>query len=296
MAGIRFQLASHDVVRVILSRKGFDSQYGRVPSPMLADGRMISLPIPDKDAPVAYGAIRRDEIPFGSLVSDLTRGKTPPRYLAHLDPDLDKDAVPRQPGWRPGFGQAGAALGHLRKQGVMPGDLFLFFGWFRPAEVAGGRWRYVAGSRAVHAIWGWMSIAAIYSCDALPLDVLRWGAGHPHLERAHPHPNDGIFVAADEMHIDGRRLPGAGLFAANPTRVLTAPGAPRSRWQLPSWMHPHAGLATLSYHEDRERWTTVDDRSCGLLSAPIGQEFVLTTDRQDILATWLGGVFADVQS
>ena len=32
-------------MKIILSRKGFDSQYGGYPSPVLPDGRMISLPI-----------------------------------------------------------------------------------------------------------------------------------------------------------------------------------------------------------------------------------------------------------
>ena len=33
-------------MRLIFSRKGFDSQYGEVPSPILPNGQMISLPIP----------------------------------------------------------------------------------------------------------------------------------------------------------------------------------------------------------------------------------------------------------
>ena len=35
-------------MRVILSRKGFDSQYGGMPSPILPDGTLLSLPIPSK--------------------------------------------------------------------------------------------------------------------------------------------------------------------------------------------------------------------------------------------------------
>jgi len=279
-------------VRVILSRKGFDSQYGRVPSPILPDGRMISLPIPDKDAPVAYGAIKRDEIAVGRLVEDLTRGKIPPHYLAHLDPDLDQEAVARPTGWRPIFGQSGAALGHLRKQGVDAGDLFLFFGWFRPVELAAGRWRYVSGSAPVHAIWGWMLIGAIHSCGALPRDVSKWAASHPHLSGTCP--KDKVFVAAEEMRIGGRCLPGAGLFTTRPERVLTAPGATRSRWRLPAWMHPDSGLATLSYHEDRERWSVVDAESCGLQSAPIGQEFVISTTQESLTSRWLDDLFVDV--
>ena len=281
-------------MKVILSRKGFDSQYGRVPSPVLPDGRMISLSIPDKDAPVTYGVIQRDELSIGRLVEDLTKGKIPPHYRAHLDPDLDRHAVHRPPEWRPIFGQAGAALGHLHKQGVAPGDLFLFFGWFRAAEFAGGRWRYVSGSMPVHAIWGWMLIGAIHSCRSLPADVSTWAAGHPHLSG--PHPKDDVFVAADEVHVNGRCLPGAGFFKSRSERVLTAPGATRSRWHLPAWMHPDAGLATISCHGDQERWSTVDAETCGLLSVPIGQEFVLNTTRPDLLTGWLGDVFADVDA
>ena len=35
-------------MKVILSRKGFDSQYGKMPSPILPDGTLLSLPIPSK--------------------------------------------------------------------------------------------------------------------------------------------------------------------------------------------------------------------------------------------------------
>ncbi len=37
------------VVKLILSRKGFDSSSGGVPSPIFSDGRMLSLPIPEQD-------------------------------------------------------------------------------------------------------------------------------------------------------------------------------------------------------------------------------------------------------
>ncbi|MEQ1759422.1 MAG: hypothetical protein ABL986_13960 [Vicinamibacterales bacterium] len=280
-------------MKVVLSRKGFDSKFGGVPSPVLPDGRMISLCIPDKDAPVAYDVIHRDEIKVSRLVEDLTRGRIPPHYRAHLDPDLDRHAVERPPGWRPIFGQSGAALGHLHKQGVGPGDLFLFFGWFRAAESLGGRWRYVPGSAPVHAVWGWMLIGAVHSCGSPPPDVSAWAASHPHLSGAHP--KDEVFVAANELHINGKNLPGAGLFTSRPERILTAPGGTRSNWRLPAWMHPDAGHATLSCHGDPRRWSSIDSDACGLRSAPIGQEFVLNTTRQDIIEGWLEGVFADVK-
>ena len=280
-------------MRVILSRKGFDSKYGGVPSPVMPDGRMISLPIPDRNAPVSYGAIQRDDICFGDLVADLTRGEIPSTHLAHLDPDLDARAVRRPAGWRPIFGQSGAALGHLHKENVAPGDLFLFFGWFRPVERAAGHWRYVRGSQSFHALWGWMQIGAIHACRSLPSAVAGSAAGHPHLTGPQP-TSDDVILAADDLVVAGRRLRGAGIFAERAERVLTLRGATRSVWHLPAWMNPSAGLATLSYHGDQKRWSAVDAETCRLSSAAIGQEFVLNTTRGDLLDAWLDTVFKDV--
>jgi hypothetical protein len=36
-------------MKIILSRKGFDSQYGKIKSPILEDGTMLSLPIPQEN-------------------------------------------------------------------------------------------------------------------------------------------------------------------------------------------------------------------------------------------------------
>ena len=36
-------------MKVILSRKGFDSSNGGCPSPILSDGTLLSLPIPSAD-------------------------------------------------------------------------------------------------------------------------------------------------------------------------------------------------------------------------------------------------------
>ena len=75
-------------MKLILSRKGFDSSAGGGPSPILPNGRMVSLPIPDKHSPILYADVMWDEGSISSLVSDLTHGRIPPSYRAHLDPDL----------------------------------------------------------------------------------------------------------------------------------------------------------------------------------------------------------------
>ena len=61
-------------------------------------------------------------------------------------------------------------------------------------------------------------------------------------------------------------------------------------------MHPAAGLATLSYHGDQKRWSTIDAETCCLSSVSKGQQFVLKTMQDDLLRGWLGGLFTDVDS
>src|SRR5579863_6503541 len=135
-------------MKIILSRKGFDSGIGKVPSPILPSGQLCSLPIPEtvssENAP-RYRDILYDGQPLGKLVSDLTRGNISPDTPAHLDPDINSASVPRLPGWRGVFGQAGAAERHLQNQGVEAGDVFLFYGWFRRVERSGGTYRFVQG-------------------------------------------------------------------------------------------------------------------------------------------------------
>ncbi len=113
---------------VIISRKGFDSSSGGVPSPIFPDGKMLFLPIPDKDLKIKYKDIRWNKRNVGDIVSSLTKGKIRSNFNAHLDPDLIRDSMPRLNKWSPVLGQIAASQGHLRNQNIGPGDLFLFFG------------------------------------------------------------------------------------------------------------------------------------------------------------------------
>ena len=124
-------------MKIIFSRKGFDSAAGGVPSPIVA-GRPVSLPIPTKmPSPLQFADLAGD-VP--ALVADLTKGKVAPGRNCHLDPDIDPTHCSRQSGWRGALGQDGAAQGHLAKQQVQPGDLFLFWGLFRPVDKLAGKW------------------------------------------------------------------------------------------------------------------------------------------------------------
>lgn len=75
-------------------------------------------------------------------------------------PDLIKDVLTREDSqnWRPAFGQNEAAQGHLNNQGVKPGDLFLYFGWFRHTVITNGRLCYNGSEPDKHLIFGYLEI------------------------------------------------------------------------------------------------------------------------------------------
>ena len=145
-------------MKLILSRKGFDSQSGGCPSPIFPDGTLYSLPIPHNQSEVTYGDLWHGDTNIGEMVADLTGSRIGSKVRAHLDPDINHVAYPRQKGWQPLFGQSGAAQGHLDNQGVQTGDLFLFFGLFQKVEKTAGKWCFVKDAPKQHLLWGWLQI------------------------------------------------------------------------------------------------------------------------------------------
>ncbi|MED5207329.1 MAG: hypothetical protein VX465_11920, partial [Pseudomonadota bacterium] len=137
-------------MRIIFSRKGFDSASGGGPSPIVA-GRPVSLPIPAGEAShTTYG-----DLGLGDHAAHASRGKLGAEDLCHHDPMFTGDGVCL-------FGQCGAAQTHLANQGVGEGDVFLFFGLFREA-----------GGEPHHRIYGWCEIAEIIDLtESVPQDLI----------------------------------------------------------------------------------------------------------------------------
>jgi hypothetical protein len=66
-------------MKIILSRKGFDSGSGGCPSPIFPDGSLMSLPIPDKQSKISYNEINcNHKVSLGEVVSQLA-GMPPTR-------------------------------------------------------------------------------------------------------------------------------------------------------------------------------------------------------------------------
>ena len=222
-----------------------------------------------------------------SVVSDLTEGRLGAQTLVHLDPDLRADSVSRQPGWRPCFGQVSSAQGHLSRQGVGPGDVFLFFGWFRRAELYGGRWRFVRDAPNIHSLFGWLQVAEVVDLGLMSIASMPlWMHDHPHLAYANQMgTGNTLYIGVDRL-FDGQHS-GAGCFARwMPKLQLTAPGQSRSVWRLPAWMNPNIGKAPLSYHANPNRWR-LDGDSTLLESVAKGQEFVIDIGESTPARSWL---------
>lgn len=262
-------------MRLVFSRKGFDSTAGGCASPILPDGTMVSLPIPDARSPIRYGDICVHGHDVGGLVADLSGGSYGRRSRAHLDPDLVASAFPRKRGWCPLFGQAGGEQTVLARAGVGPGDVFLFFGWFRRVERARAHWRFVPRAPDLHVLWGWMEVGAVVDVGAGAGAVPTWAAYHPHVAGRAPRANNTLYVARH-----------AGVFRHYDDRLrLTRAGEARSRWSLPAWFEPR-GRAPLGYHHAPSRWRRAGDR-VHLQSVARGQEFVLDARAYPESGRWL---------
>ncbi|WP_220337007.1 hypothetical protein [Wenzhouxiangella sp. 15181] len=292
MSNMAFNPVPASQMKIILSRKGFDSTAGGVPSPILPDGRIVSLPIPDPLSPVRYGEIGGEERDIGTLVSNLTGGRIRRNSRGHLDPDLIAADRPRPPAWQPIFGQEGAAQGHLRNRGVGPGDVFVFFGLFQQTRWHRGRLVFDSRAPRQHLIWGWMQVDRVVPVADCPDDIRGWAADHPHLHHD-GNRNNVLYLARDRLTGFGTKapLPGSGVFSRYRRALrLTRRGSPRpTLWRVPTWLHPGPGRAALSYHEHPGRWQTHQGIT-QLQSAFRGQEFVLSTRDYPASVAWLGGL------
>lgn len=270
-------------MRLILSRKGFDAESGGVPSPILPDGTLRPLPIPYPTGSRTFAELGGPAPRPADLVADLV----PPRSArgmalgigstVHLDPDLDARTLDRPAGWRPTFGQTAAAQSHLAAQGVVPGDLFLFFGWFREAERGpDARWRFVRGKPGRHVVFGWLQVGELHPArPTLPAPA--WLRTHEHF-RDDLGPRSTAYVATDILTLDGTPVPGvpgAGIVHhLRDALVLTAPNASRSQWRLPACFAPRPDGPPLSYHRDPGRWHPDGPDHVRLHTVGKGQEFV----------------------
>lgn len=119
-------------MKVILSRKGMDSEYGGIPSPIIksenGDWKFYSLPIPTENSDIKYDDLNLfDDIRVSTFINDVAPKSR--RYeFCHLDPDIRESSLNERPiGWKRNFGQVKSAQSHLQNNQIGIGDVFFVF-------------------------------------------------------------------------------------------------------------------------------------------------------------------------
>ena len=261
-------------MKIILSRKGFDASAGGTPSPILPDGTMLSMPIPNDLDPIAYADIYYDNRSYADYLSQLY-----PKYKweekhCHLDPDIRKGTLKTE-NWKPAFGQEDIAETHLRNHNIQPGDLFLFFGWFCQTMIKNGLLQYCGPN--IQAIYGYLQYGKKVTGD----EIYKW---HPHSKKNHMevYENNALYIPSKRLLLDEEDFgPGSGVFTFNPILQLTKPEYSRSKWSLLPWMNENLAM---TYHSQK----SIKD---GYFQSVFrGQEFVIDAN-QDVI-TWVKSLFA----
>jgi hypothetical protein len=262
-------------LKIILSRKGFDSSAGGYPSLIFPDGSLFSIPIPSSKDDIFYSDLTVDH--EGESIQSILNDITGNRICANKhwntcdymvsEQRCHYDPMPIREESSIALGQAGRAESHLRKQGLDVGDIFLFYGWFKQVEKKDGRWVYKANAEDIHLIWAWMSVGGIMNLDNIQQRKMvsvqyPFLAAHPHLSEWRNAPNR-IYLSQD-----------GGLFRYSDLRCLTdcEEYQGRSTWRLPKCFNqPQAFTYLKNFSQCGEQ---VIIRYQGY-----GQEFVLDLDK-----------------
>lgn len=260
--------------KIILSRKGFDSTAGGKASPILSNGNICSIPIPAHNEKFhgpsqhKYRDLKYDHVKMEDVFKEIDSKYSLDDYC-HFDPQLNQSIGL--------FGQTGSAQTELANQNVGPGDIFLFFGWFRN----------YSKKKDLHHMFGWMQINSVLKePDESPIkDFLKQKKiKHPHGE---VYTNNTLYVSKEFIEIDNKKttLKGFGMFKkTHPDLILTAPDSVnRSKWKMPKKYFSNTKNLFLN---NRIEW--IDEENC-LINAHkgFGQEIVLNSELNPKLIDWV---------
>ena len=256
--------------RIVLSRKGFDSVAGGVASPIFADEKIFSIPIPQKSkSPHKYSDLKFNNLSGGDILKESSVKSVTVNNYCHYDPLLtEKIGI---------FGQVSASQTELRNNNVGIGDIFLFFGWFK---------QYSKKGKDLHHLFGWLQIEKIIESQKEIIEYLK------NIKIKHPHgsegilklPNNTIYIARKNLVIDKNLLPlkGFGLFKKmHPDLILTQENCSRSKWKLPKKYFAH----TKNIFLNRLKWK--DEKNCTLNCVGQGQEYILNAEDNPKIIEWV---------
>ncbi len=247
-------------MKIIFSRKGFDTTFGGVPSPII-DGVPHSLPIPTDKYP---SVSTYDHLGLGDALSKVkVKGDLAAGSPCHEDPMFWDDKC--------AFGQTGGAQGVLENRQVGEGDIFLFFGLFAKPD----------DNDRHHRIFGYLKVE-----NVLPIGCHPTGQEVQGPPRQHPHTiakwdNGGKWQKNNTIYM------GRGRKAKKACDILrlTKPGGPASYWCVSQCLR--------ETELTQRTWRWCED---GTLRVIVGQEFVADIGEQRDPKEWLDKIIAAIET
>lgn len=264
-------------MKIILSRKGFDSTAGGFPSLIFPDNQLFSIPIPSSSSHCDYSRLtfKYGDEPIHNILNQVTnrRIRSGNRYECdyaqavqgcHHDPMIVLESN------RLTLGQTGRAEAHLRSQGIATGDIFLFYGWFKRTELIHDHWTYDHSERDIHLIWSWMTVDEVIKLDSHD-QVNSALKKFPELS-VHPHLATDWLATPNSIYLSKEY----SLTLFSDIRCLTDMKnySGRSRWRLPICFNQPQAFTHLSSFSPEHTDVIVNYRG-------YGQEFVLDLDKID---------------
>ena len=227
------------VMKIILSRKGFDSVAGGYPSPIMPDGTLLSIPVPSRGDEITYSDLYYNGESYSDILSQLYPECQNWRdRKCHCDPDIRYNRKIEHSLWTPAFGQAASAQGVLKNAGVGKGDIFLFFGWFRRAEKAEGVYKLVSSADDfytqfdLHIVFGYLQVEDVLTKRE---EIAKY-SHHPHSK--YDVSTNALYIPTDRLSLNPD-LPGYGTLTYRKDRVLTKEGRNRSIWNEYEFLMPN---------------------------------------------------------
>jgi len=279
-------------MKIIFSRKVFDTYSGGFPNPIFENNRIFSIPIPDKKTSFKYSDIKDTykEIPITEILNDITgkrirSGKklykefnySKTDFRAHNDPFFYKGQSIE--GYF--FGQQGNVQSELRNRDVTKGDVFLFFGIFQRVNSKRKKWIYDKNFPPCHVIFGWMQIGEVVDLtDNKNVEKLLrkylFLKEHPHIECKEFYKNNTIYIPSYKLIIDGKPVynKGSGKFLFKESRILNNSNTPKlTEWKLPYYLSDEK-----AFLNKRLKFKTTNDKYC-ILKVQRGQEYIYDLDK-----------------
>jgi hypothetical protein len=158
-----------------------------------------------------------------------------------------------------------------------------------------------ASRERLNILFGWLQIGKIEKIgSAADADRVRrdypWAACHPHLQDSYSGTHNTLYIARDELKIEGVEpgIPGYGVFPYfSEALQLSESGNAGSFWMMPTWCKPRGKSRSIfsSHPNGTTCWTPIYDKDestvkCHRIHLGPGQEFVLKCDEYPESIEW----------